>query len=240
MIVAMARSRAGVAIQRGISEKHTQASFGRAVGRSQTWVSQSLLDDTEATLLRIWVNEPDLFARILEVLEWTPVQFERETGMTLPQGLPGVPIGGVPLRSGDDADTTYAEPVELAEQKRLLIYSAAGAGPGEDDGEVVGHIYINVNEPGDVVYEVNGHSMEPEIPHGSKVFVERDKFDLGDIVVAYVPDAGGMVVKRLVADKDNHRAILASKNPDYGALIADGAHIVGRVVSYMKKLDRKR
>lgn len=118
--------------------------------------------------------------------------------------------------------------------RSIPVYSSIGAGPGGQDGIFLRNLELTADEPGDVAYEVNGNSMEPDIPHGSTVVVKRGVFDLGDIVVAWVPDEG-MVVKRLVVSRPEHRAVLTSSNPNFGALIAEGATIFGKVVEHRKR-----
>jgi len=83
-MLVMARSRAGIAIQARMSEKGlSQGSFAKALKRSQTWVSQSLLDNTEKTLRRLVVNDPELFHSLLKELDWDNDKLARETGLNL-------------------------------------------------------------------------------------------------------------------------------------------------------------
>lgn len=130
----------------------------------------------------------------------------------------------------DQPPEARARPVSMSDETRKVpVYDAVSAGPGWHDGAVLEWIEIGVDEQGDVAYKVDGNSMEPDIPHGSTVIVKVGQYTLGDVVVAWVPDTG-MVVKRLVIAKSEHRALLASDRPEYGELIAEGANIIGKVV----------
>lgn len=143
-------------------------------------------------------------------------------------------FGGVLSFVLDNSDELEEPSLPQAGMRYIPVYSHVGAGPGGEDGVVLRHMEIDADMPGDVAYEVNGHSMEPDIPHGSVVIVKRGSFELGDIVVAWVPDEG-MVVKRLIVSKPEDRAVLASSNPDYARLIAEGATIFGRVTEARKR-----
>jgi len=87
--------RAGVAIRRRMRELGlSQPDLGRALGRSYSWVNMYLLERPVYTLRRMWVQNPDLIARLLKALQWTPEEFTREIGIQLPgAGIPGsIPV----------------------------------------------------------------------------------------------------------------------------------------------------
>jgi SOS-response transcriptional repressor LexA len=154
---------------------------------------------------------------LLKALEWTARDFETHTGLKLE-------------RFSEADEPPKAVALERPTKTRLIpVYDAVSAGPGYDQGAVLEWIELGVEEPGEVAYKVDGNSMEPDIPHGSTVIVKVGQCELGDVVVAWVPDTG-MVVKRLVVSRAEHRSVLSSSNPDYGELIAEGAHIIGKVV----------
>lgn len=125
-------------------------------------------------------------------------------------------------------------PAPTADTRYIPVYSHVGAGAGGEDGVILRYLELEPGELGDAAYEVNGQSMEPDIPHGSTVVIQRGVYELGDIVVAWVPTEG-MVVKRLVLSRPEHRAVLASSNPDYAQLIDDDATIFGKVVEHRKR-----
>lgn len=189
-----------------------QTEFGERLNKSQSWVSNLLLRKTTETMRRLWVNEPDTINTIQRLLNLTDTDLANLIDLDLPAGTP----------------------ITATKQRAIPLYDAAGAGPGDDETHLIGSVDIDIGAPGDVAYRINGRSMEPDIPTGSTVIVERDNYALGDIIVAWVPD-NGMVVKRLAISTPQQAAILKSTNPKYGDLIADGAHIIGKVVELRRK-----
>ena len=87
----------------------------------------------------------------------------------------------------------------------------------------------------DDVFPVNGHSMEPDYPDGSMVFVERAKIDdlsYGDVIACIA--AGTPYVK--IYDRDG----LHSINPDYSVISVsddDNMRLIGRVVGLVDPED---
>jgi SOS-response transcriptional repressor LexA len=231
MIPSMARTRAGIAIQQRMSDVGlTQASLGRRLGRSQTWVSQSLLDDTERTLRRMWVEEPERFQRLLELLEWESDEFARRTGMR----LPATTLGDA------DAGNAHLETPDLRGATRTIpVYDLLSAGAGVDGGTVIDVVDIPVAWEGHyAAYEVVGDSMAPHIPEGARVVIRvQDYANPGDEIVAWVPDIG-MVVKVFDRVTPEGEVVLASYNPEYRPIWASEARIYGVVVEV--RLRRKR
>lgn len=223
MIHAMARTRAGIAIQQRMSEMGlTQGALGRSLGRSQTWVSQSLLDDTERTLRHLWAKEPARFTRLLEVLNWAPQELALETGIVLPATTLGdAPQGNVHLDIPDLRGGTQLVPV----------YDLLSAGPGGDGGNVIDVIDIPASWEGrHAAYQVTGDSMSPDIPDGARVVIRaQDYASPGNEIVAWVPDHG-MVVKRLERITPEGDFVLTSYNPAYKPIWTREIHIYGVVV----------
>lgn len=191
-------------------------------------IKQSTVSVYERDPGRLSKHSPDFVTAFLREYKFSDDEAQRLTAE-----LFLATYGGV-LRFVLDSSDTLTPPTITQGRRNIPVYSHVGAGPGGEDGVVLRYLEIDESEPGDVAYEVNGHSMEPEIPHGSTVVVKRGSYQLGDIVVAWVPDEG-MVVKRLTVSTPEQRAVLSSENPDYAALIADGATIFGRVVETRKQ-----
>ena len=71
--------------------------------------------------------------------------------------------------------------------------------------------------------------MSGVIDDGANVVVRlQPTADIGDRVVAFVPDVG-MVVKRLAVDSQADMRVLRSANPNYADLIHPEARIIGKV-----------
>lgn len=87
------RTRAGIALQARMHEVgHTQGTLGKLLGYKQAWVSQSLFDDTEETILRFAVKAPEKLEILLRELKFSPQTFQQETGIAIsPLGFDGPP-----------------------------------------------------------------------------------------------------------------------------------------------------
>ncbi|HEX7021755.1 MAG TPA: S24 family peptidase, partial [Trueperaceae bacterium] len=184
----MPRSQAGEAIRQRMREQGlTQAELARRLGRSQTWISQSLQGDSERTLRRLWVDAPDMFETLLHALAWAPEEFARQTGVSLPSASRPEPQGAT-LLSADLRRGTRAIPV----------YDLLAAGRGADGGEMSEYIDIPESWQGPhAAYLVDGDSMSPRIPDRSKVIIRcQDYASPGNIIVCYLPGEG-MLVKYL-------------------------------------------
>lgn len=190
----------------------TQTKLAVAVRKSQSWVSQGLLDDTERTIKRLWVNEPDTFALLLSLLKWDVDDLERKTGLILTQ--PSDEVALVPTGTN----------------QYVAVYDLLSAGPGSDGGTVIGEIDVPAEWRGEHVgYVVSGDSMSPRIPDGSTVVVKvQDHASPGNIVVAWVPEHG-MLVKKLERVTDDGLYSLTSLNPDFDPVWVRDVHIVGVV-----------
>ncbi len=64
----------------GLSQKE----LGMQVGRSQGWVSQELLRDSEKTVRHQMVKNPNALRDLLSALRWSERGFSCETGIELP------------------------------------------------------------------------------------------------------------------------------------------------------------
>lgn len=218
---AVGRTRAGIAIQRRISQrKFTQITFARELGKSQPWISQSLLSDTERTLRRLALDEPETFTLMLKLLDWDYATLRSETGALSDVLLPGEVPGEVTLTDSDVG----------ASSRHTDVYDMLSAGPGNDGGTVVGTIDIPETWRGEhAAYLVSGDSMSPRIPDGSTVVIKcQDYASPGNIIVAWVPEHG-MVVKELKQSNREGFWLLTSFNPDYPPIWAEELRIYGIV-----------
>lgn len=156
MMLVMARSRAGIAIQAQMKEAgHTQLTLGKALRRSQTWISQSLLDDTERTIRRLLIDAPETLQTLLIELGWTADEFTSATGLQL-------------LPTNDDTAELDSPDLRLG-GRTIPVYDLISAGHGADGGTVVDTIDIPDNWQGQhAAYIVTGDSMAPAIPDGAR------------------------------------------------------------------------
>lgn len=101
--------------------------------------------------------------------------------------------------------------------------------------------YEDVDFPAEIVPDgtsyalgISGKSMEPEIPDGCTVFVEKtDAVDDGDIIVAWI-EGDGTVCKRIVMDGDQV-VRLESANRDFADITGadlNGMRVYGKVLGY--------
>lgn len=225
------RTKAGLAIQRRISQcGFTQATFARELGKSQPWVSQSLLDDADRTLRRIAVDDQETFTRLLQLLDWDNATIRRETG-----ALDGV------LLPGEQLGTTARQEVELSPEnfsghRDILVYDMLSGGPGADGGTVIDTIAISDEFKGEhVAYEVQGDSMAPDIENGDRVVVKvQDYASPGNEIVCFVPDHG-MLVKFLDRTTPAGEYVLTSYNPEYRPIWTSEITIYGVVVEVRKR-----
>ena len=108
---------------------------------------------------------------------------------------------------------------------------AAGFGGPLDEEPETFPVFVRMSHEAchaDDVFPVNGHSMEPDYPDGSKVFVERvesSALHWGDVIACIA--AGTPYVK--IYEKDG----LHSINPEYPVIHVtedDNVHLIGRVL----------
>ena len=104
--------------------------------------------------------------------------------------------------------------------------------------------YEDVDFPAEIVPDgtsyalsICGKSMEPEIPDGCTVFVEKTEAVCdGDIIVAWI-EGDGSVCKRVVMDGDQV-VRLESANRKYGDITGEdlnGMRVYGKVLGYTKE-----
>lgn len=110
----------------------------------------------------------------------------------------------------ENADTEDAEPIH--------VYLAAGAGPGILPTEL--EPLFTVTAPPaylwrcDYAVVVDGHSMEPLIPHGAVVGIRSSfNFVVDELYLAQLPYEGNLI-KRIGLDRDSQEYIFKSQHPD--------------------------
>ena len=226
----MARTKAGVAIQTRLHDKgFTQGKAARTLGRSQTWVSQGLLDDTEKTLRRMWVDTPEMFKKLLDMLGWDSERFAKEIGIYLSVPYP------TPNIFSDEA--TLDNPDLRAATRLIPVYDLLAAGDGFDGGTIVDYVDIPDSWKGPhAAYIVAGDSMSPRIPDRAKVVIRcQDYASPGNIIVCNTRDEGMLV--KFLNEKPDGMHVLTSFNPNYDPIwVAEDAIKIYGVVREIRTL----
>ncbi len=195
------------------------------VGRSQGWVSQELLRDTEKTVKYLWARDKEALDALLNALRWTPEEFTRATGIELP---------------GASLERMGARPVTMTTVPLLGVVSA---GRGTSHAEPMGEIEVSsevverYGSYGLYALEVDGDSMFCEdlpysIPPGSFVVVARDLEPRpGDLVIAWLKGKGVGYLKEL--ERRRGHQVLKSWNPEVPPIVVspeDQVEVQGVVV----------
>lgn len=130
----------------------------------------------------------------------------------------------------------YAENQLEEQNKGKFLYNfgttAAGSAIEYADGFVEEEELKYIPAKADYVLTVKGESMEPEIPNGSKVFVESTpSVENGEIAIVEV-GGDGVTCKRIRYDFENEKVVLESLNPEYEDMVFENKQIriLGRVV----------
>jgi transcriptional regulator with XRE-family HTH domain len=136
---------------------------------------------------------------------------------------------------GDSSELFLVAP-HFEELDSFPIAAAAGAGAEVLEESRVDHVRL---DPGwlrshalrpdrcDVI-SVRGVSMEPTLPDGCSILVDRSSTELRDSRIFVLRTADGLVVKR--ARSEDGRWVLAGDNPDWvPAPLADDDSVVGEV-----------
>lgn len=139
---------------------------------------------------------------LLHALEWTPPEFEEETGVSI-QGIT------------DHVHVELSQPNISAVTKRINVYDMVTAGSGEDGGRVIEVIDIPLTWQGEYVgYQISGNSMGA-LMDGATVIVKSQSYaEAGQLVVCYVPELG-MVLKRYVGVLPGNYHLLQSQHPNH-------------------------
>jgi repressor LexA len=153
----------------------------------------------------------------IRALEWSPAQFQLETGIDL------------------DLGHDHADPVDGFRFAPILGVASAGR---PHDYPVPSHIY----RPGMAVYQVSGESMHTGAPDslndGDYVFIDTCLNNLKDGYVYVLEIIGdGFTIKR--ARRLNGEWLLMSDNPSYGILKASEVRVIGEVFSALGQKNLK-
>ena len=137
----------------------------------------------------------------------------------------------VPLIATNEAPRG-ARPIDIAE-----IDTTVGGDTGSDSERVIDLMWFTrawleqrrIEPGGCAIMRISGDSMEPTLPDGSSILVDRNRRDRIDFRVYVVRIGAGLMVKRAVEQRGEW--LLASDNPEVAPLRwpAD-AEIVGEVV----------
>lgn len=220
------RDRAGIAIGRRLQDVDlTQADLVRILKKSQSWVSQVLLDQADKTLRRLYVNDPELLIRLMEALKWTPEQFAQETGVGFVVQVAEV-APGARLRDS-------AVPAELV---RVPFRGVASAGAAPDPDAVI-EIPRKLARVGVAVYVVDGESMLPNLDDGDSVLVDESVTTLrNNAVFAIRPGGNGVQIRRCMILRSLGRTVFVPDNegyPEYD-LEEDDVEVLGHVYSILE------
>lgn len=224
-MLVMARSRSGIALQARLRELgYTQTTFARELNRSQTWVSQSLLDDTERTLKRLWVGQPESFEKLLETLDWDRDELISETGVYLPD---------------PDAIARPSPRTEMANviPGGLVLVEVMGAARGGRPSEYAIPVRKDLVRPSSRAFEVSGDSMDTGtddgIRDGDWVLIDTSETRPVNGKVYLLEILGdGMTVKRL--RKAGEDWLFLSDNPNGEVWRSDQVDILGQVYGKIK------
>ena len=144
---------------------------------------------------------------------------------------------------------TISRPAEYSPKEQLEgqdlfpipVYAVAGAGPAwlPTENEPLFNVFAPTKYlyDSDFAVQVEGHSMEPLIPHKSIVGIKSNvPFQANELYLANIPYEG-LVVKRIGIDRKNEEFIFKSENsnkeayPDFRLTISEAEKIIiGRVV----------
>ncbi len=140
------------------------------------------------------------------------------------------------LGADDSSPGSPADLPDFDSAGSFPVAAAAGAGAEVLDESRVSHVSL---DPGwlrshalspdrcDVI-SVRGVSMEPTLPDGCSILVDRGSRELAEGRVFVLRTAEGLVVKRVRLEEGNW--ILAGDNPDWDpAPLAEGDDVVGEV-----------
>jgi repressor LexA len=119
----------------------------------------------------------------------------------------------------------------LVSGRRVPVFDLVSGGDGLDGGVVIDYADIPMEWKGEfVAYEVEGDSMAPSIPAGSRVITKKtDVVRPGQLIVAYVPEHG-MVAKRYAYNEPDGLVVLTSDNPEHPPIFTREMTPIGVIV----------
>lgn len=197
---------------------YTQGSAGLAIGRSQSWFPNRLFSVPVTAIRSMYTNEPDLFAKLVKVLNLEEATVLRLAGIIVPTA------GGV-----------------MAPIDSVVPVYAASTGPKFDEIEAVGYAPMPTEATtGDVIgLRVSGMTMCPYLDDGETAYVEMNSgaIEPGTAIGLHLPGVGS-VVRNFVQMMPDGGIVLESLNPTKGeprVFVAHEFTVYGPVVSRLKK-----
>lgn len=207
------------------------------LGKSQADVafdSEVLTQTTVSELERAKYGPEDLTASRLAALarglNWTVAELEQATGLNL--NLSPDPPASRPLTDAERRGGPSEAGVQLVNDlHRIPVRGMAAAGSAfYSEDNILDYEYVTADEyrVGMLAVQIEGDSMEPHVPHGSRVYVDVRLTDPqeGKMFLIHI-HGDGFVVKR--AKQVGHSWLLLSDNPAYQAFTPDEATVVGQV-----------
>ena len=176
----------------------SQAEFSKRVGKSTGWAGARFLSSVDTMVRYLAYKEPTTLERILDVLEWTPEQFTRETGLELPG---------------------FSRPPETIPVRRYripIVEAGAGLPAWDESGEFVVLDLPELRgkkESELFAVRVVGDSMSPTFLNGDVVVCWKEGRPEAGRVVAVHQHGDGIILKRL--QYAGSQPMLYSDNPAY-------------------------
>jgi len=199
-----------------------QADLGRLLDKSQTWVSQSLFDDTERTIRRMAVNQPGQLQKLIQKLQLDPGGFSRLIGLDVEALLAAsqAPRGIIRRGKADPLRENLLHSVPLVRHRGTVSAGLVGSGGSNEalDYRPLPQDWLGSYDPEEVfTLDVNGDSMtSTEVAHaihqGYTVLVHgKLEPQPEDIVVVWLPEREIGVIK--VWHEEQKHIVLESYNP---------------------------
>jgi phage repressor protein C with HTH and peptisase S24 domain len=157
------------------------------------------------------------FFEYLRALNWSPLEFERETGLAIPDEL------------RKESAATTLERIEdgvFIRVRKMATAGTDGVWVDSDDGEVI-WVAQEDYRPGLELVRVSGISMSPTLSPQDIVFCDTRSLNPMDGKVFLVRSPEGEHIKRLRRSAKSW--LLTSDNPEIGILTLEKARIVGLI-----------
>lgn len=209
-----------IAIAQRMSELGlTQGDIAKAVNRSQSWVSQSLLSNAEKTLRRLVINQSGELDSLLKALKWTMTDLLRRTELDLP------------LPNSEDGQQDPLTRWQVAANFAVFpVYHSASAGTGTgnpiDSAEApipYAHLKARgVHEAEVMVVLVNGDCMVSSDARSTESIKHHDYVGIhitappapGKIGVFWDEQSDQLIIKGIGEGTDDHIILYpANGNP---------------------------
>jgi repressor LexA len=157
------------------------------------------------------------FFEYLRAMQWTPTEFERETGLAIPDQL------------RDEKSPERMERIEsgtFMRVRKMAVAGTEGVWVDSDDGEII-WVAQEDYRPGLELVRVAGLSMTPTLLPRDIVYCDTRALDPMDGKVFLIRGADGEYIKRL--RRSGRSWLLVSDNPEMGILALEKAQIVGQI-----------